>query len=235
MGLAFEIIEGSQVGRVFPVRDGHVLGRTTGEIRIKDDARISSAHARVQKDARGGLLLVDEGSSNGLQINGATVRRIKILPGVQFYVGKTKFKVIEIELDLPVETPELDSESKSWQDVFSQTLATLELKNTDPNPVFGPFSPLLQLLFVEGLQADQEVILGFGPRHFGSDSLDIELHDPLSPPIAFILEPTPAGPQLRTQFPKLVRVNGQSNQEQQLQPGDKIQVGHTLIEVRFLT
>lgn len=234
MGLALEVMEGTHQGRVFPLRDGHVMGRTSGEIRIKDDPRISSVHAKVQKDPRGGLLLVDENSANGLLINGVLVRRVKLLPGVQFIAGKTRFRVVEIELELPDSTPELEEPQKKWTERLAEGLGTLEMKAHSPAPHFGAFSPILHLTFLEGIQADQEVTVGFGPRAFGADTLDVELHDPLSPPLAFTLNPTPDGPELVTQFPKLVRVNGKHDNRYLLQSGDRIQIGHTLIEIRFI-
>lgn len=234
MGLALEVMEGTHQGRIFPIRDGHILGRTSGEIRIKDDPRISSVHAKVQKDPRGGLLLVDEHSANGLQINGVMVRRVKLLPGVQFIAGKTRFRVTEIEFDLLDETPDLEEPQKKWSERLLEGLAAMEMQANEPAAHFGAFSPVIQLIFLEGIQADQEVTIGFGPRHFGADTLDVELHDPLSPPLAFILNPTSLGPELVTQFPKLVRVNGKHDTRCQLQSGDRIQLGHTLIEIRFI-
>lgn len=234
MGLALEIMEGAHQGRIYPIRDGHVMGRTTGEIRIKDDPRISSVHAKVQKDPRGGLLLVDEKSANGLQINGVAVRRIKLLPGVQFIAGKTRFRVVEAEIEAPESAPELKEPEKKWADRLTEGLAGLELGAHTAANHFGAFSPILHLTFLEGLQADQEVTIGFGPRNFGSDTLDVELHDPLSPPLAFTINPTPDGPELVTQYPKLVRVNGKHDNRCLLVNGDRIQVGHTLIEIRFI-
>lgn len=232
MGLALEITEGPLSGRVFPLREGYILGRAAGEIRVPDDSRISSTHAKVCADPRGGLLLVDEGSSNGLQINGVTVRRVKLLPGVQFLAGKTRFRVLEAEhLELPPPAEEV----KSWKVQLKASLEGL-LDNAKPLAAeagFSPFSPLIQLLFLEGVQTDQEILLGFGPRSFGSDTLDIDLHDPLSPPIAFTLTPSPDGPVFQTPYPKLVRLNKLVVASSTLKSGDLISVGQSLIEVRF--
>lgn len=232
MALALEVTDGPLSGRIFPLREGYILGRSHGEVRIPDDARISSSHAKVCADPRGGLLLVDQGSSNGLQINGVTVRRVKILPGVQFMAGKTRFRVVEAEeIDLPEPVPEVPH----WKERLKGILDSLPAEGTSEGAEegFGPFDPMVKLKFLEGVQADQELLLGFGPRSFGSDTLDVELHDPLAPPVAFTLKPSPQGPLFQTPYPRLVRVNNQTIDTCVLKSGDRIAVGQSLIEVRL--
>ena len=75
--------------------------------------------------------------------------------------------------------------------------------------------------------------MGWGPRKFGWDTLDIRLIEPLSPPIAFEVHPDPAGARLITKYSTLVLVNQMPAQSDILHERDLIQIGSTTIEVHY--
>jgi hypothetical protein len=154
------------------------------------------------------------------------------MPGVIFQIGKTKFRVFE-EIDAPeaVQPPG----DESWQGILKSNIPRLEAQNTLSMKPVLPFTSILELHFLEGLQADQVIVLGYGPRIAGSAVLDIELLDPQAPEVAFELQPLEDGRVLfQTQHPELVLLNDNSFSAESLKAGDQIRVGTSLIEVRFI-
>lgn len=234
MSLFLEIIEGTDVGSRFRIGDGTKIGRTTGEILI-NDPKVSSLHAQVERDGRGQLLLVDRGSSNGLRINGQKVQRVALLPGVKFQIGKTTFKVVELFKDdkAPAPAEHSTSNAKDWRSVLKTQIPRLPAQNHTGIVQVLPFSPAVRLDFIEGLQADTSMVLGYGPRQLGADVLDIELQDPESPDIAFELTPDNGQILFSTKYPKKVLLNDQTVFSEHIKDGDQIRIGRSVIKVVF--
>jgi pSer/pThr/pTyr-binding forkhead associated (FHA) protein len=233
VSLFLEIIEGSDVGSRFRNGDGTKIGRTTGEILI-NDPKVSALHAQVERDGRGQLLLVDRGSSNGLRINSQKVQRVALLPGVKFQIGKTTFKVVELFKDqAPVVVENSNSSAKDWRSVLKSQIPRLPAQNHTGIVQVLPFSPAVRLSFIEGLQAETSVVLGYGPRQLGADVLDIELQDPESPDIAFELTPDNGQILFSTKYPQKVLLNDQPIPSDHIKEGDQIRIGRSLIKVAF--
>ena len=232
MVIYLEVQEDAKLSRKERIWEKARIGRTVGEVLI-DDAKISSLHAQVERDAKGGLVLVDQDSANGLRINGQKVKRIALLLGVRFQIGKTFCKVVEIKDEPP---PLFYEKPKpvSWREVVLEKLPQLEAKDIPGLLPVAPFRPALQLEFIEGVQLDQQIVLGYGPRKFGSHSLDIELLDPHSPPMAFEILCDDGQAKFCTPFPKMVLLNNRSVSVATLKEGDQIRVGQTLIRVDFV-
>jgi pSer/pThr/pTyr-binding forkhead associated (FHA) protein len=232
MALFIEILDGNELGQKFRVVAGVRLGRTTGEIQIRDP-KISALHAQVEKDNKGQLILVDKGSSNGLRINGKRVPRVLLMPGVKFRVGRTNFKVVEFQVEEHL-SPDTDG-LEGWRKILKHQVPQIVLQNRTSKTKVLPFSPIVELTFIQGIQSDQKILLGYGPRRAGSDVLDIELEEESAPDVAFELIPDRDGVRFRTLHPKLVQLNGQSISSDILKAGDQISIGSSLIEVNFLT
>lgn len=233
MALFLECLEGPAQGQKFRIAPGIRMGRTTGEILIQDP-KISSLHAQVESSEKGQLYLVDRDSNNGLRISGQKVKKVALLPGVRFQAGESVFKVIELVSEaLPV----WDLETKdNWKKVLKDLIPKLAAHNNSQEPYIQKFDPLLELVFLEGIQAQTKILLGYGPRKAGSDVLDIELQDPEAPDVAFELLPDRNGNiRFETAFPDLVRLNDSHVTSDQINSGDLIRIGATLIEVKFLT
>ena len=226
-----EIIDGPSAGQRHPVWEGVRIGRTTGEV-LLDDAKVSSLHAQVETDKGGSLVLADRDSANGLKINGQKVKRVALLLGVRFQVGKTTLRVAEISDEKPPERV-IPVETRSWKEVLLEKVPVRANKNRDKSMTVSAFRPALQLDFIEGQQMDHQVLLGYGPRRFGSDVLDIELIEPLCPPLAFEIRSEAGVAYFKTQYPKLVLLNGTATAEAPLKEGDRIRIGQTLIQVSF--
>ncbi len=229
MEFYFEVIDGPHRGEVFKATEGTEIGRARGEITLSKDPKISSLHARVMKNSQGRLYLVDQDSANGIKFQGRRVRKLLLEPYVEFSLGRTSFKVL-LEAKVTKGPPEPVKES--WLDILKRELGSVN-PSVGIAAHFGVFEPAVELTFAEGVQAETRIILSYGPREFGSDTLDVELEENVAPPIAFFIKPAPGGAIFQTEYPKLVTVNGEPQREKFLTHGDQIRLGQTLIHVGF--
>lgn len=68
------------------------IGRQTADVDLTlDDELVSKKHARIFVDARGYFRLEDLGSRNGISYSGRVVRRLNLIDGDTFSIGKTEF------------------------------------------------------------------------------------------------------------------------------------------------
>ncbi|WP_413569152.1 FHA domain-containing protein [Bdellovibrio sp. HCB117] len=225
-----EILDGPNEGSRFKVEDGITLGRSKADIIIKDP-KVSGTHAQISIDGKGQFVLMDLDSSNGIHISGRRVKKVALLPGVIFEVGRTQFKVISVEEEIAIDFSRL----VTWRNILKDKLS--EVTPPDPSEqslVLQRFSPALKLTFTQGIQTDEEIILGYGPRKAGSESLDIELHDEDAPKEAFELHPGPGMVELKIKAPGRVTLNNKSVDAEMLKDGDLISFGNTLIKVTYL-
>ncbi len=235
MALFLEGVEGPALGQKFQLVAGLRIGRITGEIQLSDP-KVSALHAQVERSEKGQFYLGDRGSSNGIRINGQRAQRIALLPGVRLQVGRSFFKVTEVAFKEPYPEPALQpTAGQEWIQTLRTQVSLLAVHNRTHESQVQRFNSLIELNFLEGPQAETQLVLGYGPRKFGSDVLDIELEDPQSPDIAFELFPTPDGKVLlRTAHPEIVSINSDSVSSEVLNTGDLIRIGTTLIEVKFI-
>lgn len=223
-----EIILGSNEGSRFKVEEGVTLGRAKADIVIKDP-KVSGVHAQIVKDGKGQFVLSDLNSSNGIHISGRRVKKVALLQGVIFEVGRTQFKVVTVQEEEAVDF----SRFVTWRTIVGATLPSQEIPNTPGKPCV-PFSPAIKLSFVQGIQSDEQVVLGYGPRSAGSDSLDIELYDQEAPPQAFELLPGPGMVELKVSSVGRVLLNNKTIKSEMLKDGDLISFGNTLIKISYL-
>jgi hypothetical protein len=83
-------------GTIFPLNTngtGVTLGRdATNTIPLDNDTTVSRRHASIRGD-NGGYTVVDEGSSNGVYINGVKINGSQPLrPGDEVQIGNTRFR-----------------------------------------------------------------------------------------------------------------------------------------------
>lgn len=222
-----EILEGSNVGSRYKVEEGATLGRGSATIVIKDP-KISGIHAKFTKNEQGRWILQDLDSANGLYISGRRVKKVSLIPGVIFEIGRTKFKVVLVA----EEKAEEFSRIVTWRNIVAETFSESEIPNSPGT--LDSFTPTLQLLFAQGIQADEKLILGYGPRLAGADSLDIELKDEGAPGSAFELIPGPDGlARIKVLASGQVTVNKQNINAETLREGDTIAFGNTVIKVSY--
>lgn len=73
-------------------RNDFLIGRLAAEADlVLDEDLVSRRHARLTMDQRGYFRLEDLGSKNGITYEGRTVRRLNLLDGDVFKIGKTEF------------------------------------------------------------------------------------------------------------------------------------------------
>lgn len=69
-----------------------VIGRQESDVDLAlDDDMVSKRHARITLDARGYFRLQDLDSRNGITYGGRPVRRLNLLDGDTFVIGRTTF------------------------------------------------------------------------------------------------------------------------------------------------
>jgi pSer/pThr/pTyr-binding forkhead associated (FHA) protein len=78
---------------VLPIQKPEFLiGRLASEVDLAlDDELVSRRHARLIADQRGYFRLEDLGSRNGISYLGRFVRRLNLVDGDEFEIGKTRF------------------------------------------------------------------------------------------------------------------------------------------------
>lgn len=231
MALFIEITEGPDTGSRHLIKEGTRIGRSKGEILIKD-VKVSGLHAQIEKDQKGQLILVDRDSVNGLRINGKRVPKIAMMPGVKFQLGKTYFLVVELFGDYAEIEERSKTDVSGWKATLNNHFSHVRTINSPANPDLKAFKQPLSLKFIEGVQIDQEFILGYGPRQVGTDVLDIELFEPQAPGLCFEIIPDDFGPRIKTHDERVL-LNDLPVSSEILSEGDKIRIGLTLILVSF--
>lgn len=94
MALKLRVIAGPLKGQEFNLSPGFGIGRSRGDVRISDP-KVSSLHAFVV-ESQGRLVLTDNGSKNGIRLNGERVVEIVLKEKVQFQIGTHAFEVIKL-------------------------------------------------------------------------------------------------------------------------------------------
>jgi pSer/pThr/pTyr-binding forkhead associated (FHA) protein len=230
MALYLEIISGPHKGEKYVFAEGSTIGRAKSTISLGKDPKLSGQHARVRLNSQGQLSLLDLDSSNGIRFQGQKVKKLVLMSGVEFILGSTLFKVGDEATTDEATRAEAIPLKEDWLAVLRSEYLKVQAPGTVISDLI-PLSPNLRLTFLLGIEADRVIDLVYGPRSFGSDTLDIELEDPMTPPLAFQIVPSVDGPLFVTTLPKLVWVNGLSLTEKLLAPGDEISLGQTRILV----
>jgi pSer/pThr/pTyr-binding forkhead associated (FHA) protein len=90
------LMSGPQSGHIINL-DGDLkntpatIGRAAGNVVMLDDRSISRKHARIEEDDRG-YMLVDNGSSYGIRVEGGSeVQQLRLLNGTTFCLGDVQF------------------------------------------------------------------------------------------------------------------------------------------------
>lgn len=224
-----EVLNGVNEGSRHQLTDGMTMGRANADIIVKDP-KVSSKHAQVALDGKGQLVLLDLDSSNGLYISGRRVKKVALIPGVIFEIGRTQFQVLTVEEEKASSFERL----LTWRNIVSATVPQLQIQNSEPPAELQRFSPALKLTFIRGIQADEEIILGYGPRTAGADSLDIELLDVDAPRDAFQFIAGPGQVELKVLATGRVTLNNKKVSAEMLNDGDMITIGSTQIKVTYL-
>jgi pSer/pThr/pTyr-binding forkhead associated (FHA) protein len=91
----FVMIQGPTPGTEFPLdRDRLTIGRNEDASLFVNDSSVSRLHCEVHALGDGRFEIVDMGSSNGVQVNGAELRRGIVEPGDVIDLGDVRFKFV---------------------------------------------------------------------------------------------------------------------------------------------
>ena len=214
----------------YRIEEGIQIGRSEGHIIIADP-KASGKHAQVELDGKGQLILQDLGSSNGLLINGRRVKRIALLPGVSFEIGRTRCRVVE----LPESEAAAYARVVTWRTILKEKLTDHGGQNQPTSArEIQIFSPPVVLNFVQGIQTNDVITLGYGPRTLGAQSLDLELLDQDAPAQAFEIRPGPGAAVIKNLSSSAVTVNNKPVKSKSLNEGDIISVGNTQIRITYV-
>ncbi len=224
MALIFVVKEGPRLGDQFRPHGGLSIGRSRGEITLRDP-KVSNPHAKIIEGEDGLLYMVDEGSSNGLWLDDRKTEKIQLRPGISILLGNTLIEVVEeAELDLPQEQRET-WRGKLWTQLRSDAL--LMPKPTQAQAFPSP----LRLEFIEGPCLGTAWTLGYGPRLIGRHSPDLFLPDESLPAICVEIRPTANGPVLIAKETGFVLLNEREVSSEKINNGDVIRIGRHAIRV----
>jgi hypothetical protein len=238
MALFLEILDGEHQGTLAQVRDGLSIGRKRGSLTLRD-SKLSSLHAAVQSRPDGSLWLVDQGSSNGIKVNGTRMAELELTQGLEFVLGRTTFKVV-LRADLaadPTQEPPADPGERAvvrewWESIQELAERGIRLPPAKVREI-AAFRPILKLRFIRGIQTGAEWTVGYGPRTVGTDSVDLTLEDVSLPGLCFSLIPQDKGVVLKNETDRSVKLNGRWVETEFLRSGDVIEIGSTQIQVVF--
>lgn len=241
MKVQLQVVSGPLSGTQFIATEGFRIGRSTAEIAL-DDAKVSGIHAKFELNSRGNLVLVDQGSSNGIKVNGSRVRRVAILRGVTFQVGQTTLQVLEIFSDpgaslapeIPLDRPlsaSMKRRKLPWKEVLGKDLVKNLKPDAQTTELVSVIVPIIRLEVIRGPQLNQVFTLGYGPRRFGSQVLDSFILEQSCPPVAFELFLQGSSLEFKTEFSKIVLLNNQNLERAPLKNGDQIKIGQTILKV----
>ncbi|GEM_PF-3078381 len=251
LGLLF--LSGPLKDQTIEIRTGLRIGRSRGEL-ILPDPLVSALHAQVAKHPKGAFVLVDKGSNNKILFQGTRVEKLALLPGIKFQLGASLIEVVEFDptkatIYLKSTSEGLDSlkvinsseglnsdEIKilSWQDKLLLALSALSPHyHSQSSQITMPFMPPLIFKFTRGPEYNRVIPIGFGPRYFGSESMDILIKDSgLPPQNLFTVSPNSNGlPFFTTEFSSLVLINGKSYSEAILNHNDTLCFGSSCLKL----
>src|ERR1700722_15414947 len=124
MIIRLKCIEGARKGEEFVVKEGIIIGRTKGDLQLRD-AKASSTHAKIYSDNNDIPFIEDLKSSNGTSVNGAKITKpTKLQIGDRITIGKS---TLVLELVTP-KGKEPESEKGSWQEHIERALDEALLK-----------------------------------------------------------------------------------------------------------
>lgn len=226
MPLLIEVIGGEPPKQFFRVEAGKTLGRSSADI-VLSDVNISGTHAKFDLDNKGQFILLDLNSSNGLILNNKKVKKVAMLPGVKFQMGKTVFIIRQMsEEEADQLTPPL-----SWKDRLKNYFLQTPINEQTLNVTY--FDPAFELEFVRGVQFEEIIAVGYGPRIAGSSTWDIELRDLHAPEFAFELQAVAQKALLVNLCDQQLTINKKPVTSQILETDDSIEIGDTVILVKF--
>ena len=255
--MILRITSGLLEGKVFPVEENAVLGRSKGNI-LLEDPKISNPHAQIYKSDNQ-YILKNLSSKRGIRYRDKTVSFIILQPGVVFQLGSTTFQVDEnvplsqvtgtsqeqnVSLSqvtgtsqeqsvssLSVPNEQIDTDGEDIKIEFLKQLESSVRILKDESRSLNFLKNPIQLQFEQGAQKNTVWNLCYLPRKIGSIDADLPLIDPQAPEISFELFLEKEKVMFFTYHKDIVLLNYQHTQKTPLKDGDLIIIGAVYIRV----
>ena len=209
-------LSGPLKGKAFPLRKRLRIGRSKGEILLRDRL-VSDLHAEIVFSGKK-FVITDCGSKNKIFIEGKRLEKASLQIGSRFKIGLTEF-----------ELGTQKSPEQIWMDFMKGCIDSME-----DRPIrLEPFSKTLRLECVSGMERGKEFLLLYGPRFFGSGSVEFPLFDESVPKKAFAFVPEGQEILFLSSHPDQVRLNNQKVSKTQLKDGDEISIEDSLFKVNL--
>jgi hypothetical protein len=256
--LAFEVIQGPNVGQQILIGVGYKLGNGTGNAQTEINfpgKNILNLHAQIVAGEDNQLVLTALNPNRAFYVDSKKTRKVVLTVGQIFKMEDVIIKVISAKIrenGPPIEAinqPKLDKQSLNYKITDALPLDTEQFlngsldgllkkcisfvpKNSEKLSRVKPFKNPLQLRIIQGVQFEESFIIGWGPRKFGKNTFEFSLLDPVTPDVAFTLSPGSNGEYIfSTHHPKIVFINGQKVKKTIVHSGDKIKFGDTVVEI----
>ncbi len=211
-------LTGPVKGQKFPLKNGLQIGRFKGDILLQDEL-VSSLHAEISVSSKGKILIFDKDSKNQIIMEDQRVVKSILKPGSKFQIGQTEF-----QLELIPDTEEL------WALFIKKAGGKIQ----DQAIRLQAFAQAIEFVFLSGPQEGQTGQLFYGPRVFGSRSLDFPIFEKKAPAKAFALIPGPKGSAFfATKHPATVQLNGKKVKKAKIKDGDKISVRGSTLKINI--
>ncbi|OFZ28515.1 MAG: hypothetical protein A2622_05315 [Bdellovibrionales bacterium RIFCSPHIGHO2_01_FULL_40_29] len=217
MRFELEVLDGTQKGRRIALRRGLVIGRQTGDITFPD---------RLMAESHGVLVFDHKKTWNieclspyKARLGSSEQARISLLPGLVFHLGQTGFKVVEKEALL----------YESWDEGVVDWLRHHHGEARSKEFFF--FLRPVSLNFTQGPQYEEFLVLSYGPRLLGHDSLDINLIDPSLPKEVARFFQIADQCYIENLCREKALINLKPFDQHPIQDGDLLKIGSTIIEL----
>lgn len=224
MDLALYFKNGPLKGQIIPLKKTLILGRTDGDIHIKD-ASVSFEHAQIRLVKKAPYIR-DLNSKNKTYVNKKVIQEAPLKEGALIQLGRIEIEVrvlTEKDEDVANEIFPLFGSYLSWKGQVAAILQKAKLEFTKSAPTQMTFfeQPFL-LRIISGPQKGTSWTISYGPRRFGPLSPEFPLHDSSLPHICFTIRPLDKKIVLDTKEPHLIKVNGEEVTSCSLHHKDKI-------------
>jgi hypothetical protein len=128
------VLSGPDVGRSFEVKAGDTIGRSQDCILVLRDPSVSRQHAHLEQRADR-WSLVDDGSRNGILVDGARTPRIELSDGMEFVLGEV---LMRFRCEVPSEAARAPAQEPTAPAPPPESLLATRVAVATPRPPESP-------------------------------------------------------------------------------------------------
>lgn len=221
MRLFLDFVDGPEKGRKLSLNQRTSFGRAKADI-VLNDPKLSGTHAYFEFIENEGWIIVDAKSRNGVWVNGMKEVRFVLRDGDVIQLGSNQV----ICRLLGAGHIKVSEKLHGW---FQSLIKGIQNKKNTRTEV----KPEIRLRVIQGIQYGEVWDIFYGPRKAGRESLDICLYEDHAPKESFEIFVKGGYPYFKTSQKSIVKINDQSIESKQFEPGDIISIGDSQILVEF--